>query len=252
MLEKNNQKNINLYIKKSSNYNLSSWNYGSYSPLNPFYNTHINFPSKKISSINPTLSTIKSKLLHTKSNRIVTNDLLQNYNFDKQMKKHESLGTFSARNMNKTMNPKMVDKNINKPKKMKIKKIKTNVSDYKYKLSFNEWLGIKNEQIKYFNKIIKKNEIDEKIRDEENKKIDIKYNQVKEQKYKEWCDKKNIENILKKKLKQRIKTLQVEENKKKIERKEEIMNHWFKTQAEKMEKESIQRKKQKREERQKK
>ena len=234
MFEKNYQKNSNIYFK-SNYFNLSSWNYGSYSPLNPCYKTHTNFPIKISKINNKTSSTIKMNLLRTKtnpqitkSNRIVTNDLLQNYNFEKKMKKFLSLGTFNAKNMNKTMNPKMTDK-----------------------LSFNEWLNIKNKQIEYFNKIIKKSEKEDKIREEENKKIDIKYNMVKEQKFKEWCDKKNIENILKKKIKSRIKALKEEENKKKAERKQEIMDQWFKTQAEKMEKELITKRKQKKEQKEK-
>ena len=62
-------------------------------------------------------------------------------------------------------------------------------------------LGLKNKQIEYFNVIIKKSEKEEKIRDEENKKIEIKYKHIKEQKYKEWCYKKNHEFILKKEIK---------------------------------------------------
>ena len=69
--------------------------------------------------------------------------------------------------------------------------------------------------------------------------------------FKEWCDKKNIENILKKKIKNRIKALKEEENKKKAERKQEIMDQWFKTQAEKMEKELITKRKQKKEQKEK-
>ena len=257
MFEKNYQKNSNIYLKPNY-FNLSSWNYGSYSPLNPCYKTYTNFPIKISKINNKTSSTIKMNLLRTKtnpqitkSNRIVTNDLLQNYNFEKKMNKFLSLGTFNAKNMNKTMNPKMTDKSTYKPKNKKIKKIKTDISEYKYKLSFNEWLNIKNKQIEYFNKIIKKSEKEDKIREEENKKIDIKYNMVKEQKFKEWCDKKNIENILKKKIKCRIKALKEEENKKKAERKQEIMDKWFKTQAEKMEKELITKRKQKKEQKEK-
>ena len=58
MLDKNNLKNINVYLK-SNYYNLTSWNYGSYFPLNPFYKTHINFPPKSISTINHNISIFK-------------------------------------------------------------------------------------------------------------------------------------------------------------------------------------------------
>ena len=249
----NDYTNPNFYI-------LSSWNYGSYSPTNPFYKTQLKYYSSKLSKTNPNISTSKktkpntsaqSKIRKTqtlKAKRIVTNELLENYIFEKNMKKHASLGTFNPKNMNHVLNPKKIYESKSKKSSSKIRKIKSDISDFKYKLNFSEWLNIKNKQIEYFRSIMKKSEEEEKIKDEENKKIEIKYNQIKEQKYKEWCYKKNIENILKKEIKKQIDALKEKEKKKKLEQKEEVMNSWFKTQAEKIEKELIKKRKQKKEE----
>jgi len=262
MSQKNGLNSNNVKIN-SNFYILSSWNYGSYSPTNPYYKTHLNFYSSKLTKTNPNISTKKSTIQNTlshstikptqisKPKRIVTNDILENYIFQKNMKKHASLGTFSARNINRIVNPKKICEHKDKKDKNKIRKLKTDISEYKYKLNFSEWLNIKNKQIEYFNVIIKKSEKEEKIRDEENKKIEIKYNQIKEQKYREWCYKKNIENVFKKEIKRQLETFKEKEKKKKLEQKEEIMNSWFKTQAEKMEKELIKKRKQKKKEKEK-
>ena len=256
-INQNNDKiNPNFYI-------LSSWNYGSYSPTNPFYKTHLYFYSSKITKTNPSVSSSKKVTANTlshstikptqsfKSKKIVTNELLENYIFEKNMKKHASLGTFNPKNFNRIINPKKVFEHKDKNMKNKIRKIKTDISEYKYKLNFSEWLNIKNKQIEYFRKIIKKEQEEEKIKDEENKKIEIKYNQIKEKKYKEWCYKKKFENILKKEIKKQLETIKEKEKKKKMEEKEEVMNSWFKIQAEKIEKEIIKKRKQKKEEKEK-
>jgi len=262
MSQKNGLNSNNVKIN-SNFYILSSWNYGSYSPTNPYYKTHLNFYSSKLTKTNPNISTkkgtIPTTLSHStikpiqisKSKRIVTNDILENYIFQKNMKKHASLGTFSARNINRIVNPKKIYEHKDKKDKNKIRKLKTDISEYKYKLNFSEWLNIKNKQIEYFRSIIKKNQEEEKIRDEENKKIEIKYNKIKEQKYKEWCYKKNIENILQKEIKKQLESIKEKEKKKKLEQKEEVMNSWFKAQAEKIEKNLIQKRKQKKEEKEK-
>jgi len=243
-------------------YHLSSWNYGSYSPTNPFYKTFFNYYTSKLSKTNPNISTNKNQTPNTityntikhqnySKTKIVTNDLLESYNFDKNMKKHLSKGTFNPKNINRIVKPKKSNDNNDINKKNKIRKIKTDITDYKYKLNFSEWLNVKNKQSEYFNKIMKKNEEEEKIRDKENKKIEIKFNKIKEQKYKEWCYKKNLEFILKKEIKRQIETIKEKEKKKKLERKEEIMNSWFRAQAEKIEKEIIKKRKMKKEEKEK-
>ena len=262
MSEKNALK-INNEIENPNFYILSSWNYGSFSPTNPYYKTHLNFYSSRLSKTNPNLSAGKTTahctILHStiknkqssKTKKIVTNELLENYIFEKNMKKHSSIGTFNPKNLNKILNPKKVKEYKTIKNNNKLRKIKTDIGEFKYKLNFSEWLNIKNKQIEYFNIIIKKNEKEEKMKDEENKKIEIKYNQIKEQKYKEWCNKKNIENILKKELKRQLENYKEKERKKKLDRREEIMSSWFKIQAKKMEKELIKKRKQKKKEKEK-
>ena len=233
MSQKNIIKSSNVTINPNY-YILSSWNYGSYSPTNPFYKTYINYFSSKLSKT-----------------KIVTNDLMENINFEKNMKRHLSKGTFNPKNINRIIKPSKVKEYKDPKKKSKIRKIKTDITDYKYKLNFSEWLNIKNKQSEYFNSIIKKNKEEEKIKDEENRKIEIKYNHIKEQKYKEWCYRKNAEFILKKEIKKQLETYKENEKKKKLERKEEIMNSWFKAQAEKIEKEILTKRKLKKEEKEK-
>ena len=261
MSEKNIIKLNNTNINQNFYY-LSSWNYGSYSPTNPFYKTFFNYYSSKLSKTNPNISTNKNQSPNTityntikhqnySKTKIVTNDLLESYNFEKNMKKHLSKGTFNPKNINRIVKPKKVKENNDIHKKNKIRKIKTDITDYKYKLNFSEWLNVKNKQSEYFNRIMKKNEEEEKIRDIENKKIEIKYNKIKEQKYKEWCYKKNLECILKKEIKKQIETIKEKEKKKKLERKEERMNSWFRAQAKKIEKEITKKRKLKKEEKEK-
>ena len=262
MSQKNIIKSSNVTINPNY-YILSSWNYGSYSPTNPFYKTYINYFSSKLSKTNPNISTTKkppTTISHDISahppppnskTKIVTNDLMENINFEKNMKRHLSKGTFNPKNINRIIKPSKVKEYKDTKKKNKIRKIKTDITDYKYKLNFSEWLNIKNKQSEYFNSIIKKNKEEEKIKDEENRKIEIKYNHIKEQKYKEWCYRKNAEFILKKEIKKQLETYKENEKKKKLERKEEIMNSWFKAQAEKIEKEILTKRKLKKEEKEK-
>ena len=83
------------------------------------------------------------------------------------------------------------------------KKLKTENNENekpRIKLTFNEWLKVKDKQREYCNIIVKKQKEEEKKRKIENKKIEIKYNKIKNQKIKEWLQKKNIESIIKKEI----------------------------------------------------
>ena len=51
--------------------------------------------------------------------------------------------------------------------------------------------------------------------------------------------KKNVENILKKEITKQLESYKEKERKEKLKQKEEVMNSWFKAQAEKIEKELI-------------
>ena len=258
--------NGNIY-PKNNYYLLSSWNYGSYSPSNPFYKSHFN--SKKTNlNTNPNIlfnkktfprSTTTTQLTtantpycpstkrHLKEEeRIVTNELLDCFNHYNKMQKHLKKGTFRPKSVNRIINSKIIKDSCNESKNLdkNIKKL-SDTSEYKYKLTFTEWISVKNKQREIFNNIVKKQKEKEEILEEANKKIDIKYQEVKEQKFKEWIKRKNSE-ILKKKKKDKIKEIEKEELKKqKEEKKEEIMNNWFKIQAEKMEKEIFEKKQKK-------
>ena len=165
MSEKNIIKCNNVNIKPNF-YILSSWNYGSYSPTNPFYKSNFNFYSSKLLTTNPSIKANKKqesnissystvKQISKSKSKIVTNDLLENYIFDKNMKKHFTLGTFNPRNIYQIMKQKNEKENKSGNNNGKIRKIKTDISEFKYKLNFTEWLNIKNKQIKYFRKLIK-------------------------------------------------------------------------------------------------
>ncbi len=254
---------------KNNYFLLSSWNYGSYSPTNPFYKSHIYSSKTNIKTHPNTLANKKSFFRSTTSaqlttsnlpysqntkrrlkeeERIVTNELLDCFNHYNKMQKHLKKGTFRPKSVNRILNTKLIQdsnyldtKNFDKNKK----KLKSNTSDYrckyKYKLTFTEWLDVKNKQRVIFNDIIRKQKEEEKIIEIANKKIDDKYQEIKEQKYKEWVKKKDIELILKKKEEKNKELIKEEEKKLKEEKKEEVMNNWFKLQAKKMEKEILEK-----------
>ena len=263
MATKYSNTNANIY-PKNNYYLLSSWNYGSYSPSNPFYKSHFNSKKENLNTNPNTLfnkktfprSTTTTQLTSANTpyrpstkrrlkeeERIVTNELLDCFNHYNKMQKHLKKGTFRPKSVNRIINSKIIKDNCNESKNLdkNIKKL-SDTSEYKYKLTFTEWISVKNKQREIFNNIVKKQKEKEEILEEANKKIDIKYQEVKEQKFKEWIKRKNSE-ILKKKKKDKIKEIEKEELKKqKEEKKEEIMNNWFKIQAEKMEKEIFEKK----------
>ena len=274
MSEKHEFQNKAIY-QKNNNYLLSSWNYGSYSPCNPYYKTYMkyqynlktnpncqqkkiksNYAQKKITETN-----IQNKKRHLKEEeRIVTNEILKSLYHYKKMESLMKNGQFRPKSVTRikvnNINN-IIDDNLDSERgKKNEKKLKTDINGVKKnkkkdknkikcKLTFAEWLKVKDKQRECFNIILQKNKIEEKKQKKENKKIDIQYNKIKEQKIKEWLQKKNIESIIKREIEKRMEDLKEEENKQKMERKEEIMNNWFKTQAEKMEKEFEEKKKKK-------
>ncbi len=262
--------NGNIY-PKNNYFLLSSWNYGSYSPSNPFYKSHFNqnktnpkaktkenintnpnilvnkktFPrstttSQLTSALSPYCPSTKRRL--KEEERIVTNEILDCFNHYNKMQKYLKKGTFRPKSVNRIVKSKVIKDNVNESKN--IKKL-SDTSEYKYKLTFTEWISVKNKQREIFNKIVKKQKEEEEIMEEANKKIDIKYQEVKEQKFKEWLKKKNIEKINQKKKEKKKEIKKEIEKKEKEERKEINMNNWFKIQAEKMEKEILEKKEKK-------
>lgn len=275
--EKNENPTKSIY-QKNNFYLLSSWNYGSYSPCNPYYktfikkkkqnmNTNPNKPinkaksnekitQKKITEVN-FQNQVKRRPLKEEE-RIVTNEYLKSFNYYKKMQNLMSKGAFRPKSVTRIKITKINNNNNNnniinsERDNIQSKKLKTENNENKQqlqkqrvKLTFNEWLKVKDKQREYCNIIIKKHKEEEKKKKIENKKIEIKYNKIKNQKIKEWLQKKNIESIIKKEIEKRIEDYKEEEKKQKLERKEEIMNNWFKSQAEKMEKEIIEKKRKK-------
>ena len=247
---------------KYNRYLLSSWNYGSYSPTNPLYKSHFNsskpniktkpnfnikkaFPrsttTTQLTSINsPYYQCVKRNL--KEEERIVTNELMDCFNHYNKMQEHLKKGTFRPKSVNRIVNSNLIRENEDESKnEEKKKKLKSDTSDYKYKLTFTDWIKIKNKQRAFFRQIIKKNREKEDIMEQANKKIDSKYQEVKNKKFKEWLKKKNIELILKKEIEKQEQNKKEEEKKQKEEKKEEIMNNWFKVQAKKMEKEILEK-----------
>ena len=270
MAAKYSHTNGNIY-PKNNYFLLSSWNYGSYSPTNPYYKSHFNNTNKINSNTNTNPNILVNKKTFPRSTtttqltssiipycppstkrrlkeeeRIVTNELLDCFNHYNKMQKHLKKGTFRPKSVNRIMMSKAIKDNENESKMSNVR-ILSDTSEYKYKLTFTEWISVKNKQREIFNKIVKKQKEEEEIMEEANKKIDIKYQEVKEQKFREWIQKKNFENIKKKEKEKKKEKKKEIEKKEKEERKELIMNNWFKIQAEKMEKEILEKKEKKHE-----
>ena len=272
--EKNENSTKSIY-QKNNFYLLSSWNYGSYSPCNPYYKTYIKTKNSNINT-NPNKPIMKAKSnekIKTKKiteitsqnkyqrrhlkeeERIVTNEYLKSFNYYKKMQNLMSKGAFRPKSAARVKVTKINNINnnlISSEREKNQKKLKTENNENekpRIKLTFNEWLKVKDKQREYCNIIVKKQKEEEKKRKIENKKIEIKYNKIKNQKIKEWLQKKNIESIIKKEIAKRIEDFKEEEKKQKMERKEEIMNNWFKVQAEKMEKEILEKRRKKNKER---
>lgn len=250
---------------KNNCYLLSSWNYGSYSPTNPFYKSYYNFkksnsktninihPKQKaifrstttaqLSPINTPFYQQNPKRQLKEEDRIVTNEYLDCFNHYNKMQKHLKKGTFRPKSVNRIVNSNAVRENesLSKNGNKKEKKLKSDTCDYKYKLTFTEWLSVKNKQMAFINDIIKKNKKGEEMKEEFNKQVEKKYHEIKEQKYREWLKKKHNELMAKKEKEKENEMKKEEEKKQKEERKEEVMNNWFKIQAKKMEKELLEK-----------
>ena len=220
MEEKYSKTNGNI-LQKNNYYLLSSWNYGSFSPSNPFYKSQF-FSNKKIIKTNPNITVNKKTFPRStttaqltcgntpiyqtakrplkEEERIVTNELLDCFNHYNKMQKYLKKGTFRPKSVNRIMDKKLIKENENESKisENRPRKLKSNTSDYKYKLTYTEWISVKNKQREILTEIIKKQKEEEKIMEQKSKKIDVKYQEIKEQKYKEWLKKKNTEKIIKK------------------------------------------------------
>ena len=237
----------------NNNYSCSSWNYGAYASCNPCYKQNkmpntIN-QNRNFTSQNNNIYNKYGKRPLREEERIVTNEYLQNINHMKKMEKSKDLfrtksanGIRQTHRKNTNNNPNNNNQNnINDTNNNDDANVKTDISKYKFRLTYDEWLEVKNKQIIIFNQIKKiKQQEDEKM-EKVNLKVDKKYNEIKDKKYKEWLDNKNKEFRKKKQKKMEEELIKEELKKKKDEEREEVMNEWFKKQAKKMELEILEK-----------
>ena len=235
------------------NYSCSSWNYGAYASCNPCYIQHIQQRSQN-NYIPPKTSNLYNKYGKRplrEEERIVTNEYLKSINHMKKMEKNKDIfRTKSASGLRHTHrkndNENNNDQNINEPNN-NIPNTKTDISNYKFRLTYDEWLEVKNKQRMIFNQIKKIKEQEDEKMEKVNMKVDKKYKEIKNKKYQEWLDNKNKEFRKRKQMKMKEELEKEEEKRRKDEMREERMNLWFKQQAEKMEKEIFEQEQEKRE-----
>ena len=238
-------------MNSNTNFSLSSWNYGAYSKSNPYFQQGVRPISAQYQqpnipkTFNYNYNKFGKRIL-PEEERIVTNDYMSTINQMKKMKQYE-LNKQKKKRKNKNIQKEkekegeeeLNEQNITQSQNDENKKvdIKTDTSDYKFRLSFEEWMEVKRKQQMIFNQIKKIKEEEDKKMEKMNMKVDKKYNEIKEKKYKEWLDNKNKE-FRKQKFLKIQKEIEEEQTKKlKDEEREEKMNEWFKQQAKKMEEE---------------
>ena len=228
----------------NNNYSCSSWNYGAYAACNPCYiqqikTSNVSNQNRYIPPQNANLYNKYGKRQLREEERIVTNEYLKDINHMKKMNKNKDMfRTKSAHGLRQTHrnnNNANNTNNDNQNNNNNNTNTKTDMTNYKFRLTYEEWLDVKNKQRMIFNQIKKIKEQEDEKMEKVNMKVDKKYKEVKDKKYKEWLDNKNREFRLKKQLKMEEELLKEEEKKKKDEEREEKMNEWFKQQAKKME-----------------
>ena len=238
------------YQQKQSPYSLSSWNYGAYSLSNPYYKQSQNIVEPKKPITNYPMTSHGKRILKEEE-KIVTDEILQNYKdlrvmhgIKPKMKRTKSANINRVKNNttnnNETLNNnnEMTTTNNQITNNNNTNESKTNTSNYRFKLNFDEWAAVKDRQQTIYNKIKKiKEQEDEKMK-RINKDVNEKYKEIAEQKYKEWLIKKNKQIREEKRRKKEEEIIKEEEKKKDYEQRKEHFQEWFKNQAEKMEKEA--------------
>ena len=192
------------YHQKPAQYSLSSWNYGAYSTSNPYYQQKPIVQNNKPIPNYP--MTAYGKRILKEDEKIVTDEILQNYKdlrvmhgIKPKMKRTKSANIYN-RGKNTTTNNNETSNNNNNEMTTTNNQItnnnntnesKTNTSNYRFKLNFDEWAAVKDRQQTIYNKIKKiKEQEDEKMK-RINKDVNEKYKEIAEQKYKAWLIKKN-------------------------------------------------------------
>ena len=202
-------------MNQNNYYSCSSWNYGSYAPCNPCFKQQ--FKSFSTTSqpryIAPPQNNYNKfgKRFLPEEERIVTNEYLKEINHIKKLDK--SKDSFKIRQRPKTTkidnnndnhninNNNNTNNNTNTNQNNNNVVIKTDTNKYKFRLTYDEWLDVKNKQQMIFNQIKKIKEEEDKKMEKVNMKVDKKYKEIKDKKYKEWLDNKNKEIRFKKQLK---------------------------------------------------
>jgi hypothetical protein len=229
-------------IIQNNNYSCSSWNYGAYSSCNPCYIQH-KYTNNYIPPKTSNLYNRYGKRPLREEERIVTNEYLKSINYMKKMEKNKDIfRTKSASGLRtthrKSNNEDSNNQNMNEQNNNNVN-TKTDITNYKFRLTYDEWLEVKNKQRMIFNQIKKIKEQEDEKMEKVNMKVDKKYKEIKNKKYQEWLDNKNKEFRRKKQMKLEEELKKEEEKKRKDEEREERMNLWFKQQAEKMEREIL-------------
>lgn len=213
-------------------YDLSSWNYGSFYPIKPKMNrSQINLNQQEKNNFHATKS---EKRRLTRDEKIIKDDQIKNMQHLKRINTSKNISNRpSSSNPFTSMRTKAKQSSLNSQTMND-----QQAQNAKFKLNYDEWLRLKIEQeeIERKIKIIKENEysklqtFDEKIKKE--------YQPIKEEKFRSWLDKKKRE-----KAREEYSKLRKEQEKLDLKlRKEEENNQklelWIKRQALIMEAES--------------
>ena len=252
----------------------SSWNYGSFYPINHFKvnkntkkrdvtppiarDTYINRNkcANEINSIKDTKCKSNNKLCKVKlqyKDKIVKDDLVKNINYLKITGTSKNISnnpsTKTNKNLNNLENKKINNYTDNNKSKSSIKfnrTINSNLdkSEMSIKIKYEDWLKAKNEELE-LKEMFKKAKIEEELRLSQLKEeINKEYACVKEEKIKQWKSKKNEQ--LKKEQNYKIKKqlLKKKEKEEKQLKSQEALIVWFQNQAHNIEKDNYLKEKQ--------
>ena len=181
-------------------YSCSSWNYGAYAPCNPcFIQQNKYYSNANQNRYNPAQNnyacTKFGKRILPEEERIVTNEYMKEINHIKKMERakdsFKSTKTNRPRsnyitkeNNENTKNASKDHNNNTNNNNNNVTNIKTDTNNYKFRLTYEEWLEVKNKQQQIFNQIKKIKEEEDQKMEKVNMKVDRKYKEIKDKKYK--------------------------------------------------------------------
>ena len=165
-------------MNSNTNFSCSSWNYGAYSISNPYF-TQVAKPSTipnntpYIPKINNNSYNKFGKRILREEERIVTNDYMSTINHMKKIKESEmQKGKKKTKKKKELKEQNKEDNQVNEENtelensniKNKPVDIKTDTTDYKFRLSYDEWMEVKRKQQMIFNQIKKIKEGEHRIK----------------------------------------------------------------------------------------